>query len=116
MPQIQATGGSAPVTLDADINVNVKGSFTTTGAVVGTTETSIVLPIGVKAFRLHTAKGSNAVLTVASSSTGTGSAITSWDLGMGVVWVEEGLTGEAALTIYIKSNKAATDVQVLHWT
>ncbi len=83
---------------------------------VGTTETTIIIPVAAKSFRIHTAKGSSAVLTVASSSGGTASATTSWDIAMGSIWQEEALVGTSALTIYIKSSKASTDVQILYWT
>lgn len=92
-----------------------KLSFVTTGAVVGTAETTIVLPAGVKSFKLHTAKGSNAILTIANAATGTSSALTSFDINMGNIWQVEGLAGTNPITIYIKSNKALTDVQVLYW-
>lgn len=112
MARIQSSGGN---NLSANVDLGTKSGFTTTGATIGTTETTIVIPVGAKAFRLHTAKGSNAVLTVASSMGGTSSATTSFDIGMGNIWVEEGLIGDSSITIYIKSSKATTDVQVLTW-
>jgi hypothetical protein len=112
MPNIQASGN--PVT-SGSVSISSKASFVTTGATVGTIETTLIVPIGAKSFRLHTKKGSSAVLTVSSSSTGTGSSLTSFDIGMGNIWNEELLSGDAAVTIYIKSSKAATDVQLLYW-
>lgn len=111
MAGIQTTGPASPST----VTTQSKENFKITGATIGTTETTITIPIGTRAFRLHTKKGSNAVLTVSDVITGTASSTTSWDIGMGTVWQEENLIGTAALTVYIKSSKAATDVQLLYW-
>lgn len=105
-------GPAAP----SSVEVKSKTTLNITGAVVGTTETSIIIPAGCKAFQLHTAAGSQAKLTISSSSGGTASAITSWDIGMGNIWKEDLITGTADITVYIKSNKAATTVQLLYWT
>lgn len=99
----------------SSVDVKSKTSFVTTGATVGTVETSIVIPVGARAFQLHTKKGSNAVLTISSSSGGTASALTSWDIGMGNIWKEDLITGTSAITVYIKSSKVGTDVQLLYW-
>ena len=97
--------------------IGSKATFVTTGAVVGTTETTIVIPAGVRAFRLHTANGNGtARLTISSSAGGTADKLTSWDLKHGNIWKEEDLQGVTTVTIYIKSNKADTDVQLLYWT
>jgi len=112
MAVFNPVGPSAP----SSVEVKSKTTLNITGAVVGTTETTIVIPAGTKAFQLHTAKGSNAILTIASAITGTSSPITSWDIGMGNVWKEDLLTGTNAVTVYIKSNKVATNVQLLYWT
>lgn len=109
----QVSYGSSPP--PTDVSISSKSSFVTTGAVVGLTETTIVLPAGVKSFSLHTVRGSKAVLTISDVAAGTGAALTSFDIGMGNIWKEELLSGSTALTIYIKSSKAATDVQVLYW-
>ena len=112
--RIQATQGTTgSVTAD----ISSKDSFTTTGATVGTTETSIVIPAGTKSFRLQAADIAGvAVLTIAGAATGTGSSTTSFDIFAGSSYQEDFLTGTSAVTIYIKSSKAGTPVQVLYWT
>ena len=107
-------GSSSPPT---DVTtLGSKLSFVTTGAIVGTTETTIIIPAGTKAFRLHTASGNGtAKITISNVSGGTASTLTSWDLKHGNVWKEEALAGTNPITIYIKSNKANTDVQLLYW-
>ncbi len=112
MAGIQTTGPASPST----VNIQAKQTLTITGAIVGTAETSIVIPLNVKSFRIKTKKGSAAVLTIAASAGGTASSITSWDIAMGSIYQEEFLTGTSALTLYIKSSKASTDVQILYWT
>lgn len=111
MAGLQVTGPASP----SVVTVQAKSSFVTTGAVVGTTETTIVIPLAARAFSLHTAAGSSAILTISSSSGGTASVLTSWDLKMGCVWSEEALVGAASLTVYIKSNKVGTNVQLMYW-
>jgi hypothetical protein len=107
--------GSSPPPTDVT-TLGSKESFVTTGATIGTTETTIIIPANVKAFRLHTASGSSiAKLTISNVLNGTTSTTTSWDLKHGNIWQEEGLAGTNALTIYIKSNKASTDVQLMYW-
>lgn len=111
--RIQATPGSAT---SFTANIESKSSFVTTGATVGTSETSLVIPVGAKAFRLQLANSAGAaVLTIASSSGGTASDITSFDVYAGSSYSEEFLTGDSTLTLYIKSTLAATPVQLLYW-
>jgi hypothetical protein len=65
---------------------------------------------------LHTASGhGTARITISSVLGGTASPTTSWDLKHGNIWQEEQLAGTLAITLYIKSNKAATDLQLLYW-
>lgn len=113
---INATSNSVS-TISGQVDIQSKGTFTVTGAVVGTTEASIVIPSGTKAFKLQAANGSGAaVLTVSHSNGGTGVATTSFDIYTGSSYSEEFLKGDVALTIYIKSSKANTSVQVLYWS
>ena len=92
-----------------------KRSFdASTGVVIGTTETSITIPAGTIRFDIQ-ASPRVAKLTVAESSGGTASALTSWTIYPGNSWGED-LDGEASLTIYIKSNKINTTLQLVTWT
>ena len=117
MPAINATSNSTS-TVSGLVDIQSKDIFTTTGATVGTTETTIVIPAGTKAFKLQVANsGVGAiVLTIASSVGGTASDITSFDIYAGSSYFEEYLKGDNALTLYIKSSKAATPVQLLLWS
>ncbi len=93
-----------------------KTAFVTTGSTIGTTETTIVVPATAKAFRLHTASGhGTAKLTISNVPAGTGAKTTSWDIKHGNVWEVEGLAASGSITVYIKSNKPATDIQLMYW-
>ena len=107
--------GSSPPP-SAVTTTGTKAAFVMTGAVVGIVETTIVVPIGAKEFRIKTGAGSNAALTISHALGGTAAALTSWHLHMGNTWHETQLSGSVAFTIYIKSNKALTDVQLMYWT
>ena len=85
------------------------------GVVVGLTESSIVIPSGSFKFKIQAVSPRAATLTIAHAATGTGADLTSFKMYPGTHW-EETLNGEAALTIYIKSNQANTTVQVMTWT
>ena len=112
MAGLLATGPASPST----VNVQSKGTFTTTGAVVGTTETTIVVPTGTRAFKLQASDSAGAaVLTISNVITGTSSEITSFDIYAGSSWSEETLNGLVALTLYIKSSKSGTNVQLMYW-
>ena len=106
-----------PVQLsDGEINIGAKDRFKAVGANIGITETTLTIPAGTKAFRIHTASGNkNARLTVSDISGGTSSKLTSWDIKSGNAWVEEGLSGNSELTVYITSNINNTDIQLLYW-
>ena len=113
---IQATSNSLS-TVSGQVDVQSKGTFTVTGSTVGTTETSITIPSGTKAFRLQAANDAGAaVLTISHSSGGTSSSTTSFDIYAGASLLEEQLKGDVSLTVYIKSSKASTSVQVLLWS
>lgn len=118
MPQISATGGNN-VTLSGSViaDIQSKDTFTVTGATVGTTETSIVIPSGAKAWKIQAASSAGAaVLTISHTVGGTSVATTSFDICPGNSYDEEYLKGTNPLTIYIKSSKAGTPVQVLYWS
>lgn len=90
-------------------------SFDTSGGVVvGTVESSIVLPSGTLGFSIGTLGEDATVLTIAGAATGTSSNLSSFRIHPGNCWEGE-LDGASALTVYIKSSKANTDVQVLAW-
>ena len=115
MPQIQATPGSN-ITISGNVNVQSKTTFTVTGSVIGTTEDTIVIPAGTKTFRLQTAPSAGgASLTISHTVGGTSVTATSFNICAGDRWSEE-LLDETGFTIYLKSSKAATDVQVILWT
>lgn len=115
MPQLQATGGQQ-TSITGGVSVESKSVFTVTGAVVGTTETSIAIPAGTKSFRLQAACSAGAArITVSHTIGGTGVAITSFDVAAGSHWKEDLLDG-TGFTIYLKSSKAATDVQLVLWS
>lgn len=117
MPSINATSNSTS-TVSGLVDIQSKDIFTTSGATVGTTETSIVIPSGTKAFRLQVANSAVGaiVLTISNVSGGTASAITSFDVYAGSSWSEEALKGDQSLTLYIKASKASTPVQLLLWS
>ena len=93
-----------------------KTSFdTASGTTVGTTETSIVIPQGTLKYAIQAVDAGAAVLSVADAALGTSSKLTSWDIEPGNSW-EEDISGDEAVTIYIKSTKANTSVQVVTWT
>jgi hypothetical protein len=85
------------------------------GTTIGLVETSIVIPLGTLKYKIQAVNPRTAKLSIASAATGTSSNLTSFDIYPGNSWEEE-LNGEAALTIYIKSSKTATVVQVVTWT
>lgn len=93
-----------------------KQSFNSSGGlVVGTTETTISIPAGTVKFSIQAASSAGAaVLTIADVLGGTGSELTSWEICPGNSW-DETLNDSATLTIYIKSSKANTNVQVVTW-
>lgn len=107
-----ATGPAAP----SIVTIQAKTSFTTTGFTIGTSETSITIPVQTKSFTIKTADTSSAELTISSVLGGTSSSLTSFDIPAGGVWKEEYLTGTSSITVYIKSSKTGTPVQVLYWT
>lgn len=114
---INATSNSNS-TVSGQVDIQAKDIFVTTGATVGTTETTINIPVGVKSFRLQVAASETGavVLTISHTSGGTASNLTSFDIYPGSSLPEEFLKGDNSLTLYIKSNKSNTPVQLLYWT
>lgn len=93
-----------------------KSAFdTSAGFNVGTSEISIVIPASAVKFRIQAADNTPAKLILADAANGTNSQLTSFNIYPGAYW-EEGISGSGALTIYIKSSKANTDVQVVTWS
>ncbi len=78
----------------------------------------MVIPIGTKSFKLQAADSAPGavVLTIAFAAAGTSDVLTSFDIYAGSSYEEETLIGAAALTLYIKSSKASTPVQLLTWS
>lgn len=109
---IQVTGPAAPST----VSIQSKTAFVVTGATIGTSETTIAIPAGAKALKLQIAPTAGAAtLTVSHVLAGTAATATSFDICPGDRWQEEFLDG-SGFTIYIRSSKAATDIQVMYWT
>lgn len=97
------------------IEYNKREFDTSAGATVGTTETSIVIPQGTLKYRIKAASPRTAKLTIADTALATSNILTSYDIPHGTVW-EEHISGDLAVTIYIKSNKPNTEVQLLTWS
>jgi hypothetical protein len=96
--------------------VSSKSLFDTSGgATVGLVETSIVIPIGSLKYKIQAVSPRAATLIIADAALGTGATATSFNLYPGNSW-EEDINGEVALTIYIKSTKTGTEVQVTTWS
>lgn len=96
-------------------NIRAKGSPTFSGVQVGTTEVSYSLPSGITAFRIQTASGSTAVLYLAIASGDTADPLTRMDLKMGNGWEVDDLGNGVSRTLYIRSSKANTDIQIVTW-
>ena len=88
---------------------------TSGGTTIGTTETALVIPIGTRQFTLGTLGEDASVLTVANAVNGTNSDTSSYRVHPGTRF-SGSLDGSSALTVYIKSSKANTIVQVLSWS
>lgn len=117
MPGLAATTTDLSTqSVDNTVVTENKTSFITSGTTIGTTETTIVIPAGTRAFDIYARDPQNAILTFSDQSGGTASQLTSNIIKMGNIWKVDNLTGDAPITIYILSNKTNTVVQLLRWT
>jgi hypothetical protein len=104
--------------LDASANEhkpNQKSKFRIFVATVQPSSESIItIPKRTVKFQI-TSLNSNSKLTVSHEANGTSDSSKRQEFSLGTCWVEDDLAGEEALTIYVKSSKVNTPVQVLYW-
>jgi len=104
-------GAPSPASVTSTGSKTIRGNQTET-ITFAATETAIVFPNGLKAYRLS-ARG-NAALQIASDITE--SATNYETLPCGAVLWEDGLGSIDGHTLYIQSSKASTIVEIVYWT
>jgi hypothetical protein len=104
--------GSSPPPSDVSVR-GAKTGFVAKSFTIGTAESTITIPTGALSFQLRV--NGNQVLTISESVGGTAVAATSAEIPKFNTWHQDGLNLNVDLDIHLKSNQAATTVELIYW-
>jgi hypothetical protein len=94
--------------------VGTKKNFVTKTVIIGTSETTLTIPVGALSYQIRV--DGNQELTLSNVLGGTNVIATRAKLPKDNTWSELDLNLTSALTIYIKSSTANTNVELIYWT
>lgn len=79
-------------------------------------ESTLVIPAGVKSYKIQTAMSTNAVVYYATSVGGTASSSSRYDVPIGGCIEDSDLSGESAITLYVKTMSGSATLQAWFWS
>lgn len=105
----QDPGNPVPITIDPVTTPSAR-IYNVSAA---NTEDSFTIPSGVKRFTIKTRQNARLRVAFSAGDIASGDYFT---LRPGVAWNEVSIELSSALTIYVESNKAGIDIEILEWT